>query len=301
MTGIRDSIDFLPRVTSAGDGGGGNRFPAKPKLETGSAENVELSLGLSLNGGFWPDQNRSAANNKNNKLFRASSVTTDFVNFPVDVELSLYTPLTRTCSLPPETEVEQRKRKELQSLRRSEAKRRRVEKLKNVIGEDLEANRRKLGLGKKKQSPSPPSPAVSSPPTATAALRLPSQGSIGSQESGGSSGVTDLESQAFAGTNKERCETNERPEPNKVKCDPNVKADKDRAYDETMPCVSTKGEGPDGKRIQGFLYRYGKGEEVRIVCVCHGSFLTPAEFVKHGGGGDVDHPLRHIVVTSLFR
>lgn len=65
-----------------------------------------------------------------------------------------------------------------------------------------------------------------------------------------------------------------------------------------MPCVSTRGDGPNGKRIQGFLYRYRKGEEVKIVCVCHGSFLSPAEFVKHAGGGDVAHPLRHIVVCT---
>ncbi|ONK75748.1 uncharacterized protein A4U43_C03F20120 [Asparagus officinalis] len=66
---------------------------------------------------------------------------------------------------------------------------------------------------------------------------------------------------------------------------------------EEMPCVSTKGDGPNGRKIEGFLYRYRKGEEVRIVCVCHGIFLTPAEFVKHAGGGDVAHPLRHIVVS----
>ncbi|XP_077211323.1 ninja-family protein AFP3-like [Tasmannia lanceolata] len=66
---------------------------------------------------------------------------------------------------------------------------------------------------------------------------------------------------------------------------------------EEMPCVSTRGGGPNGTKIEGFLYRYRNGEEVRIVCVCHGSFLTPAEFVKHAGGGDVAHPLRHIVVT----
>jgi len=66
---------------------------------------------------------------------------------------------------------------------------------------------------------------------------------------------------------------------------------------EDMPCVSTKGDGPNGRRVEGFLYRYGKGEEVRIVCVCHGSFLTPSEFVKHAGGGDVANPLKHIVVS----
>jgi hypothetical protein len=67
---------------------------------------------------------------------------------------------------------------------------------------------------------------------------------------------------------------------------------------EDMPMVSSKVEGPGGKKIDGFLYRYRKGGEgIRIVCVCHGSFLTPAEFVKHAGGGDVSNPLRHIVVN----
>lgn len=66
-----------------------------------------------------------------------------------------------------------------------------------------------------------------------------------------------------------------------------------------MPCVSTIGDGPNGRRIEGLLYKYGKGEEVKIVCVCHGSFFSPAEFVKHAGSGDVAHPLRHIVVSAL--
>ncbi|KAL9267469.1 Ninja-family protein 5-like protein [Drosera capensis] len=64
-----------------------------------------------------------------------------------------------------------------------------------------------------------------------------------------------------------------------------------------MPCVFTKGDGPNGKRIDGFLYGYRKGEQVRIVCVCHGSFFTPAEFVMHAGGGEVENPLRQIVVN----
>lgn len=63
-----------------------------------------------------------------------------------------------------------------------------------------------------------------------------------------------------------------------------------------MPCVSTR-DGPDGKRINGFLYRCKSGEELKIICVCHGEFLSPAEFVKHGGGGDVENPLRHIVIN----
>ncbi|KAK8953695.1 Ninja-family protein 1 [Platanthera guangdongensis] len=60
-----------------------------------------------------------------------------------------------------------------------------------------------------------------------------------------------------------------------------------------MPCVSVRG----CRRIEGFLYKYRRGEEAGIVCVCHGNFFTPAEFVKHAGGGDVDNPLKHIVVN----
>lgn len=67
-----------------------------------------------------------------------------------------------------------------------------------------------------------------------------------------------------------------------------------------MPYVSTTGNGPNGKTINGFLYRYTKSE-VSIVCVCHGSRFSPAEFVQHAGGTDVSHPLRHItVIPSAF-
>ncbi|KAJ7007844.1 hypothetical protein NC653_006775 [Populus alba x Populus x berolinensis] len=67
---------------------------------------------------------------------------------------------------------------------------------------------------------------------------------------------------------------------------------------EDMPCVSTKGNGPNMKRMEGFLYQYHKGKEVRIVCVYHGSFLSATEFVKHAG--DVEQPLKHIVVNPPF-
>lgn len=63
-----------------------------------------------------------------------------------------------------------------------------------------------------------------------------------------------------------------------------------------MPCVSTTGNGPNGRTVRGFLYRYTKAE-VTIVCVCHGSSFSPAEFVKHSGGTDVSNPLKHIVVV----
>ncbi|KAJ7978739.1 Ninja family [Quillaja saponaria] len=64
-----------------------------------------------------------------------------------------------------------------------------------------------------------------------------------------------------------------------------------------MPSVSTTGGSPNGRRIEGFLYKYLKGY-IRIVCVCHGNFLTPEEFVKHAGGKDVTNPMRQIKVCS---
>ncbi|XP_061339117.1 ninja-family protein 2-like [Gastrolobium bilobum] len=67
-----------------------------------------------------------------------------------------------------------------------------------------------------------------------------------------------------------------------------------------MPYVSTTGNGPNGKTVNGFLYRCTKSE-VSIVCVCHGSTFSPTEFVQHAGGTDISQPLRHItVIPSAF-
>ncbi|KAL2239226.1 AFP homolog 2-like [Sesamum indicum] len=63
-----------------------------------------------------------------------------------------------------------------------------------------------------------------------------------------------------------------------------------------MHRVSTTGNGPKGRTVTGFLYRYTR-TEVSIMCVCHGSSFSPAEFVEHAGGVDVSNPLRHITVV----
>ncbi|XP_038726250.1 ninja-family protein Os03g0419100-like isoform X3 [Tripterygium wilfordii] len=62
-----------------------------------------------------------------------------------------------------------------------------------------------------------------------------------------------------------------------------------------MPTVTTTGDGPNGRRIEGFLYNYLKGE-VTIVCICHGRFLSPEEFIRHAGGVDVSNPTRRIKI-----
>ncbi|XP_002862294.2 ninja-family protein AFP3 [Arabidopsis lyrata subsp. lyrata] len=63
-----------------------------------------------------------------------------------------------------------------------------------------------------------------------------------------------------------------------------------------MPCVTSTGNGPEGKTVNGFLYRYSKSE-ISIICVCHGTSFSPAEFIVHAGGTNVSQPLRHITVV----
>lgn len=89
-------------------------------------EDLELNLGLSLGGRF-------GVNRSPKKLIRSSSVAT-YIPLPRQDNRTTKSPMSypsslmRASSLPTETEEEWRKRKELQTLRRMAAKRRRSEK-----------------------------------------------------------------------------------------------------------------------------------------------------------------------------
>ncbi|XP_044488718.1 ninja-family protein AFP1-like isoform X2 [Mangifera indica] len=309
---------------------------------------IELNLGLSLGGRFGVDKNAKK------KLIRSSSIAG---SIPISRELDIattptaastttmtaqsvmYPALIRTSSLPTETEEEWRKRKELQTLRRMEAKRRRNEKQRNSSSNasgNSKVDRMELNLEEEKQALTA-NRAVGSAfgmqSWATAArqalltggvkggggflqglVQPSSQGSVESQggsSSGSSSGGEmrspastrswqDRSSQEIVGSSGTK--TNENAGRTSMIEMENLSKKLESATSgmnayEDMPAVFTKGSGPNGRRIDGILYKYGKGEEVRIMCVCHGSFLSPAEFVKHAGGGDVDHPLRHIVIN----
>ncbi|XP_049384745.1 ninja-family protein AFP3-like [Solanum stenotomum] len=65
-----------------------------------------------------------------------------------------------------------------------------------------------------------------------------------------------------------------------------------------MPSVTTSGGIINGKVTEGFLFNYGKGKQTSIVCICHGRFFSPAEFVKHGGGKEVDNPMEFINIAD---
>ncbi|KAJ6843344.1 ninja-family protein AFP3-like [Iris pallida] len=272
---------------------GGMTAPEAPtEAAGGDFRGVELSLGLSLGGCFGDPKEKG--------MVRSSSVSA----FPPESRHAGDGAIARTCSLPAEIEEEWRRRKEMQSLKRMEAKRKRSEKRAKERREEEEEAAAAAAVPAKE---------------AKGALRWAgagkpaSQGSIGSSGSS-SSGVLDLESKPMHGLDATSLNGSvevrspsvsptlgKRTNPPKEEDEPSKKRmrsnETERSMMEEMPCVSTRGEGPDGRRIEGFLYKYRKGGEVRIVCVCHGSFLTPAEFVKHAGGGDVDHPLRHIVVS----
>ncbi|PIA64795.1 hypothetical protein AQUCO_00100338v1 [Aquilegia coerulea] len=47
-----------------------------------------------------------------------------------------------------------------------------------------------------------------------------------------------------------------------------------------LPWVSTTGQGPNGRTISGVTYSFDKNQ-VRIVCACHGSHMSPEEFQQH--------------------
>ncbi|KAK2663261.1 hypothetical protein Ddye_001835 [Dipteronia dyeriana] len=312
----------------------------QPQQREEKTEEIELSLGLSLNGRFGVDPTRDQ------KFSRSSSIP-DFMNpttvkednnddssafvFPVACAN-----LIRTCSLPTETEEDWRMRKELQTFRRMQAKRKRSEKQQRnykiarqrsrAFGEEIDKKEESVNGSKGAGGDDGAVVEGGLPPPAVVA----SQGSNVSSQASGFSTISEFESHPSQGLNKcsEALSTSSiksvtksrqklPPHPEAattektgqfvagdMENEANKRSDAEKGVREAvmnvlddMPCVSTKGDGPNGKRIEGFLCRYSKGEEVRIVCVCHGSFLSPAEFVKHAGGGEVAHPLKHIVVN----
>ncbi|XP_060215103.1 ninja-family protein AFP3-like [Lycium barbarum] len=373
----RISRDLLQRFMEGSGSSSSSLAKSVVTKEEKDEGEVELNLGLSLGGKFGIDKYTN-----NNKLIRSSSVASclpivrddnDAIATP---PVSNYPTLVRTSSLPVETEEEWRKRKELQTLRRMEAKRRRSEKQRNlrsdkesgggssVVGggggsmedekKEIEMNLRGR-LDKEQYLATAKRFGLSVSPTLAAVARqggggielpmgkgkgsysgsnmqghgqqLGSQGSVESQGGGGSSSsMSELESKIPQGSGElspasiqslqgggsqdvgssgskmreagSRMSGGDMDSPSK-----RLEAAKNRAKEtganmlENMPCVFTKGDGPNGRRVDGILYRYGKGEEVRIMCVCHGSFHSPAEFVEHAGGTDVAHPLKHIVIN----
>lgn len=304
----RFSRDLLQRfrvnTTAAGDPRGSD-----------PGEEVELNLGLSLGGRFGVDKS-------NSKLVRSSSIAAilPVVKDDDDDVLGVsqgktgpggsYSSLIRTSSLPVETEEEWRKRKELQSLRRMAAKRRRSEKQRNLTRVEREEYVAAMGRVGSSVGPSLGSGnwdfgdgegligGAASDGSGGGFTQPSLPGSVESQ----ASSMSEFESRHFQGSSTEGetsvQEGSKQDESRSLRPKTDNKGKEMRSNIMVdMPCVFTQGDSPSGTRIEGILYKYGKGEQVKIMCVCHGSFLSPAEFVKHAGGTDVLHPLKHILVN----
>uniref|UniRef100_A0A0E0AMC9 Ninja-family protein n=1 Tax=Oryza glumipatula TaxID=40148 RepID=A0A0E0AMC9_9ORYZ len=256
----------------------------------GESDEIELSLGLSLGGCFGADLAREF---KKPRLVRSSSI----------------------ASLPTETEEERWRRREMQSLKRLEAKRKRLER-RNSMNSGRSAGAGAGGGGRDDgQDAMYPTgfqlrrSVVSQGSTSSC---MPEQGvGVGAEAMDtSSSDNASCQNKPLPRTASSGGGGGGRPPANgSMKEQPPLRTlrsltmrttstgDLRKSMMEDMPMVSSRVDGPNGRKIDGFLYKYRKGEEVRIVCVCHGNFLTPAEFVKHAGGGDVTNPLRHIVVN----
>lgn len=321
----RDGELAAPAGGAVGAGAGG-----------GESDEIELSLGLSLGGCFGADPSKRL------RLQRSSSIAS-ICSLPAATSCegaqdaaaaaaaTVPSPdqLLRTSSLPSEYMEDRLRRRAMQSQRRLEAKRKRLERrnsmnsgrpapaaggaaggrdegLENTVPTGFQLRRAvaalttagsptpsrpQQGLAERRAEASSPAAAPPSSDSASVGQSIPKDATTAGGRPSSDSGTPN----------------NEPPTPpapplrtlRSLTMRTASTGDLRNTMAEDMPMVSYKAaEGPSGgRKTDGFLYKYRKGEEVRIVCVCHGSFLTPAEFVKHAGGGEVTNPLRHIVVN----
>ncbi|XP_057459829.1 ninja-family protein AFP3-like [Actinidia eriantha] len=275
------------------------------------SEPLDLNLGLSL-GGFYSQIP------KENPLIRTSSLNIDLsLAENNEVGGGGFLSLARSASLPTKAEQEMRKIKEIQALKRMEAKRRLLEKqrhsrggaydqeekLSNLPFEKLTSNAcssTNPGFQGRENSAAAKVPTLSQPAivdsTNYRSAEKPENGKqiISPPISHPNSTIPFLI--RANGKPVEIAETVHERLSKKVKVLGNHTTTPMEMWKQ-MPSVTTIGDGPNGKRIEGLLYRYRKGQ-VSIVCICHGNFLSPAEFVKHAGGTDVANPMKHINVLA---
>lgn len=284
----------------------------------GETDEVELSLGLSLGGCFGSDP---AQEFKKQRLQRSSSIAS-ICSLPGDSAAgeepaAVAAPpadLLRTSSLPTEYMEDRLRRRAMQSQRRLEAKRKRLER-RNSMNSGRSASGAGAGRDEALEQTVPSGfqyrRTVALQRTASSGLpeqagggaesKSPTAGA-GHTSSDNTSGGQSSSSRPPTGSTSGRSPNGRDPHPplrtlRSLTMRTASTGDLRNSMAEDMPMVSYRAEGPSGRKTDGFLYKYRRGEDVRIVCVCHGSFLTPAEFVRHAGGGDVPNPMRHIVVN----
>ncbi|WCJ38534.1 Ninja-family protein 2 [Euphorbia peplus] len=90
----------------------------------------------------------------------------------------------------------------------------------------------------------------------------------------------------------------ENREAKRVKLSNEEYGDYERRVLNKMRTVMSRGDDPNAIRIHWFLYKYTK-DDVKMVCSCHGFFLTPTQFLKHVGVSDLSDPLQKIIVLPF--
>ncbi|XP_022994243.1 ninja-family protein AFP3-like [Cucurbita maxima] len=278
------------------------------ETKVSTSEQPDLTLGLSLGGIYCPKLKESSLT-RSSSVIGVISQNAETWKWDMQGQQRSFLSLARSCSFPAETDQLGRiKLKELQLMRRMEAKKRLAE----------QRSGRAAAAEDEKAAAAPPSPSEVAAWAAASAARSPAvcratdkikstqgslsqnytiegHGSVGSTK-GSSTSQSSLES---SDREPQTMASREKPGTNAAKrCRVSkglMEGDGGMDVMRTMPSVTTIGDGPNGRKIEGFLYKYMKGQ-VCIVCVCHGSFLTPAEFVKHAGGREVANPMKHIHV-----
>ncbi|KAK9203840.1 hypothetical protein WN943_014097 [Citrus x changshan-huyou] len=273
----------------------------------------DLNLRLTVGGN---SSSSSSETSKENPLTRSSSIggiiaASNSNSVPVG---KCYLPsLPRACSLPAGPVQQQRiiTMREIQSMRRIHAKNRLIEK-QRISKEAREAKEKEI----KKVTPTMPSEAatwatasaVNSPALCRALLKIKTEGLSATKRGRPAGQSTDNASGCFkvpaVPKNAEPAATAATPPmpkspPKKARVSDGNSESNGMDVMRQMPSVRTTGDGPNGRRVEGFLYTYTR-TNVSIVCLCHGIVFTPAEFVKHAGGGDVPNPMKHITVYSTF-
>ncbi|KAL7101032.1 hypothetical protein ACP275_08G031400 [Erythranthe tilingii] len=260
------------------------RFAEDEDQQGREDEEMELSLGLSMNGRFGVDPTMKVLD-RSSSISDMASVVCAADNGIGDhargVEIEKHAPpLARTHSLPIETEEEWRRRKELQCARRMEARKKLMKKNSVVDDADTDSN------------------TTSSMKGVVYEIDCGDDQKLDQFVNGNVTPLMPIEHLIDGNSDPPSHQTEASQEQQGSKVGPTTKTETNAVAMPEMPYVTTKEAGANGKKIEGFLYKYRKGG-VKIVCVCHGLFLTPAQFLNHGGFLNVDHPLKHIVVNPF--
>ncbi|ONI08878.1 hypothetical protein PRUPE_5G205900 [Prunus persica] len=274
--------------------------PNNNAMQNNNADSVdpELNLGLSLGEIYTENPNENA-------LARSSTMAGFLKPKTTPEEEMVAAPLPsvqlpRSSSVPEWTGQRMIRHKDILALRRMERKKRLAEKLRK---EELAASLREKTSPPAAQASQPPEANATGPLSTVFKFELKAEGYI--TVSAASNGCFEtfpsgsdikpvVTSSKVATLEHVNPAHNAMENPSKAARFSNAVVPKEELTSK-MPSVRTF--GADGRKTEGVLYKYRQGQ-VGILCACHGSFLSPAEFVKHAGGNEVANPLRHIIICS---